>query len=90
VNRLLLIAVFLEVGVVLLVVPWSRFWDRNYFAESMPLVQAIVSNAFVRGAVSGLGILNLMAGLMELVSLMVARRSDEPPSVVEPRREGDE
>jgi hypothetical protein len=90
VNRLLLIAVFLEVGIVLLVVPWSRFWDRNYFAESMPFVQAIVTNAFVRGAVSGLGLLNLLAGLLELVSLMMARRSDEPSSVVHSAREGDE
>ena len=48
----------------LLVVPWSRFWDRNYFAESMPFVQAIVTNAFVRGAVSGLGLLNLLFGLV--------------------------
>jgi xanthine/uracil permease len=82
VNRLLLIAVFLEVGVVLLVVPWSRFWDRNYFAESLPLVQAVISNGFVRGAISGLGLLNLLAGLMELMSLLMARRSDAPSSVV--------
>ena len=88
-NRLLLIAVFLEVGIVLLVVPWSRFWDRNYFAESLPFVQAVMSNGFVRGAISGLGLLNLFAGLIELVSLLMARRSETPTSVVHRPPEGD-
>lgn len=81
-NRLLLIAVFLEVGVVLLVVPWSHFWERNYFAESLPLVQALITNNFVRGAISGLGLLNLVAGISEIVSLLMARRSEQPPSII--------
>jgi hypothetical protein len=79
VNRWLLIAVFFEVGVVLLVVPWSRFWERNYFAETLPLVEALVTNGFVRGAVSGLGLLNLLAGVSEIASLVLARRSEDPP-----------
>lgn len=80
-NRWLLIAVFFEVGFVLLVVPWSPFWERNYFAESVPVVNALVTNGFVRGAVSGLGLLNLLAGIAELASLLLARRSGDPPSV---------
>lgn len=78
-NRWLLIAVFFEVGFVLLVVPWSRFWERNYFVESLPLLEAIVTNAFVRGAVSGLGLLNLLAGVAEITSLMLARRTEDSP-----------
>ena len=35
-RRLLLIAFFLEVGFVLIVVPWSAYWDRNYFALALP------------------------------------------------------
>ena len=30
-GRLLFLAYFIEVGLVLLVVPWSPFWERNYF-----------------------------------------------------------
>ena len=30
---LLLAAFFLEIGFVLLVVPWSSYWDRNFFAQ---------------------------------------------------------
>jgi hypothetical protein len=65
-SRLLYIAYFLEVGLILVFVPWSAFWERNYFAESLPLLQAIVKNNFVRGAVSGIGVLNLAAGLADL------------------------
>ncbi len=65
-NRLLFTAYFLEVGIILVVVPWSTFWDRNYFAESLPLLQEVTRNDFVRGAVSGIGVLNLAAGLSDL------------------------
>ena len=81
-RRLLLIAVFLEVGIVLLVVPWSGYWEQNYFAVLLPPVHALITNHFVRGAVSGLGVLNLVAGISELSSFFLANRSEEPPSVI--------
>ena len=88
-RRLLLVAFFLEIGFVLLVAPWSTFWDRNYFAESFPSVQVVITNNFVRGAVSGLGLLNIAAGGWELVALLVAageaRKSPDVPSVRPPQ-----
>ena len=78
-SRLLLVTFFLEVGFVLIVAPWSSFWDRNYFAESLPLVDAIISNNYVRGAVSGLGVINVAAGIVELFSLLVSRQAEERP-----------
>lgn len=79
-KRLLLVAFFLEIGLVLIVVPWSAFWDRNYFAQLLPSIQALITNNFVRGAVSGLGVINVSAGLAELVSMLLAR-SDQPASI---------
>ncbi len=76
--RLLLIALFFEVGVVLTVVPWSVYWDRNYFAETMPLLHVLITNNFVRGAVTGLGLVNLATALVELLSLLAARRERDP------------
>ena len=76
--RLLLTVFFLEVGFVLTVVPWSRYWERNYFAESLPLLQLLITNNFVRGAVSGLGLVNIAAGLAELFAIISARRVDAP------------
>jgi hypothetical protein len=78
VSRLLLVAFFLEVGFVLIVAPWSTFWDRNYFAESLPFIDAIISNNYVRGAVSGLGVINVAAGIAELFSILVSRQGDRP------------
>ena len=65
---------FLEVGLVLIVVPWSTFWDRNLFAEAVPMLHAALQNNFVRGAVSGVGVLNVGAGFAELVALLVQMR----------------
>ncbi len=69
-NRLLFTAYFLEVGLILILVPWSPFWERNYFAETMPFLQTLVRNNFVRGAVTGIGVLNLIAGLADLRLLL--------------------
>ena len=60
-------AFFVEVGLLLIVLPWLPYWDRNYFAYAWPPLRLVLINDFVRGAVSGLGVLNLAAGLSELV-----------------------
>jgi hypothetical protein len=72
IRRLLYIAFFVEVGLLLIVLPWSAFWARNYFAEKWPALQAIVTNHFVRGAISGLGLVNLVVGLADLSLLFIA------------------
>ena len=79
--RLLLVAFFLEVGFALIVVPWSAFWDRNYFAQALPAVQMLMTNNFVRGAVSGIGLINLITGVHELMSMLLARQVEQPPSL---------
>jgi hypothetical protein len=85
VSRLLLVVLFLEIGFVLVVVPWSSFWDRNYFVASLPALQPFVANNFVRGAVSGLGLVNIAAGIVELFSLLVSRPAQSPrPTSISP------
>jgi hypothetical protein len=53
----------------LILIPWSAFWDRNYFVEAVPVLGSMLTNNFVRGAVSGLGVVNLLAALAELADL---------------------
>jgi len=72
-SRLLFLAYFVEVGLVLLVVPWSPFWDRNYFLDLWPALAALTHSNLVRGAVSGLGIINLWAAMAELATLFGMR-----------------
>jgi len=71
--RLLRAALFLEFGLLLIIVPWSAYWDRNYFAALIPQVRPLIINNFVRGAVSGLGVVNLIAGISELLAVYAAR-----------------
>jgi hypothetical protein len=73
IRRLLLVAFFIEVGLLLIVVPWSSFWERNYFLQIMPALRPVLTNSFVRGAVSGLGVVNLCAGLIEIVPMFLVR-----------------
>lgn len=80
-KRLLMVAFFLEIGLVLIVVPWSAYWDRNYFAQAYPAVQALITNNFVRGAVSGLGVINVSTGLAELIAMVWARDGERPASI---------
>lgn len=70
VRRLVLVVFFFEVGVVLIFIPWSTFWDRNYFAQIVPSLHAAMTNNFFRGAISGLGVVNVVAGFAELVSVV--------------------
>ncbi|MGE5245086.1 MAG: hypothetical protein ACM3SQ_12730 [Betaproteobacteria bacterium] len=53
--------------------PWSAFWDHNYFATTWPVLYPIITNNFVRGAITGLGVVNLCAGFLELAVIFAAR-----------------
>jgi hypothetical protein len=80
IRRLVYIAFFLEVGLLLIVVPWSAFWEGNYFAAAWPALQPVVHNNFVRGAISGLGIVNVVAGFADLSVLFGARSRGNIPN----------
>jgi hypothetical protein len=55
------------------VVPWSVFWERNYFSQLSPSLCAALTNNYVRGAITGLGAVNVLGALADL-SLLVRRR----------------
>ena len=71
---MLVIALLIEFGLLLIVVPWSVFWERNYFAQLSPALYAVLTNNYVRGAITGLGAVNVLGALADL-SLLVRRRS---------------
>ncbi|MCC7243407.1 MAG: hypothetical protein IT180_15895 [Acidobacteria bacterium] len=69
----------MEVGLLLVLIPWSRFWERNYFAILVPALQTALTNNFVRGAVSGLGLVNLGLALVELAEVVTGRPGASSP-----------
>lgn len=76
-TRLLLFAYFLESGLLLLLAPWSAFWERNFFVEILPALGTVMSNHFIRGAVSGIGAVCLGAACAELAGMVGERRLRE-------------
>jgi hypothetical protein len=61
--RVLMLLVWLELGILLVLLPWSSFWDVNYFLNRFPALILLVLNPYVRGAISGLGILNALMAI---------------------------
>ena len=64
--RLLLVVFFVEAGLLLMVLPWSALWDSNYFVHVWPQLQPFFASAYLRGGVTGVGVLNLVAGVSEV------------------------
>lgn len=58
----------------LILVPWSPFWDRNYFLDRTPKLRQLAASYYVRGGVSGLGAANVAMGLADLAALVGLRR----------------
>jgi hypothetical protein len=50
---------------VLIVAPWSAFWDRNFFVARLPQLADFLGSPIARGAVSGIGLVTTLAGLAE-------------------------
>ena len=63
-----MVVYFIEVGVALIVAPWTRFWDRNYFVEALPLLESTLTSPAVRGAVSGLGLVAISAAAVDVIA----------------------
>jgi hypothetical protein len=70
----LLAAYFLEAGLILMVAPWSDFWKQNSLAAAIPLLRDLAASPYARGAVSGLGLVTLVAGLADLGAAFASRR----------------
>jgi hypothetical protein len=61
--RVVSLLVWLELGLVLILVPWSEIWETNYFLYQYPSFAFFANNPFTRGAISGLGIMNVFLAL---------------------------
>ena len=55
----------IELGLFLLVLPWSEIWERNLFLSLFPELRAFLLSNYFRGALTGLGLVNLWVGLSD-------------------------
>lgn len=62
---MLYILVCVEIGTFLLVLPWSPVWDRTLLLRYYPSLRPLYLSAYLRGAISGLGLVNLWLGVSQ-------------------------
>ena len=75
------IVLCLELGLFLLIYPWTDAWTTNYFSLIMPLKfqpvwRQLWNNGFVRVAFSGLGLVNVWIAVAEALQMYVGDRAD--------------
>jgi hypothetical protein len=61
-----------ELGLFLLVFPWLRSWDLNWVPVHSPKFADLWMSPYFRGALSGLGILNIYISLAEFLRQLKA------------------
>jgi hypothetical protein len=68
VTHLLSALCSLSIGLVLVVVPWwpQWLWDANVLVDHWPLLRRLVLSPFLRGAVTGLGLVNVLLAFQEV------------------------
>ena len=66
----------LEVGILLLCLPWLRFWENNYLLYLCPQIRPLVANPFFKGFVLGLGIVNILIGIHDAVHIKSITQKD--------------
>jgi len=71
--RVIVIVLCFEMGALLLYLPWSSFWEKNYFLFHYPALMPLALHPLVRGLISGLGVLDIFVALGLLQS-----RSETP------------
>jgi hypothetical protein len=68
----------LEAGIFFTIVPWTRVWTLNPWLHNSVAVGMWADNPFVRGFVSGFGVIHLIVGMRDLLRISRARRSGLP------------
>ena len=63
-----------EAGFFLTVVPWTRIWTLNPLLHSHVAIGLWADNPFVRGFVSGVGMVHILIGVTDIVMLSRRRR----------------
>ena len=58
-----------EIGVFLLIYPWTDLWSDNFFFSLAPQWTPLWSSGYFRGLLSGLGALNVYIAVSEIVRL---------------------
>jgi hypothetical protein len=65
----------LEAGLFFIVVPWTRLWAVNPLLQSTATISMLAANPFVRGFVSGFGVIHLIIGIKDILEITQRRQA---------------
>jgi hypothetical protein len=65
----------LEAGLFFTIVPWTRVWTVNPLLHHNLAIGLWADNPFVRGFISGVGVIHLIIGVKDILRIGHARRS---------------
>jgi len=77
-RAMLTAAAFTVVGLMLMALPWLPDWNQNFFSGSSRQWYSIWINPYFRGAVSGVGVVNLCVSFLEVYHLLRGGRRRAP------------
>lgn len=90
VTVIVYILICFEIGIMLIVLPWTPYWYDNFFLYfitgklNAPGLQAFITSGWIKGLVTGLGIINILAGILDILkfraSVAALSGSAERPS----------
>lgn len=58
---------YIELGMLLTVLPWTRFWTNNSLVMDLPRLNSVLQMNFVRGLATGVGLVDIWIGIWEAV-----------------------
>ena len=73
-TLVLFIMVCFEIGFLLIFLPWHRSWQDNNFLYFLTerldaaWLRQLLLSGYVRGAVTGLGVINILIGIREILT----------------------
>jgi hypothetical protein len=76
--RLLFILYCVEAGIFLIFAPWSPVWDQTMLRLPLAALRTLCLHSYLRGAVSGFGLVHLVWGAHDLQELLSRRRVRGP------------
>jgi hypothetical protein len=63
IARIVFLLLWLLLGLVLILAPWTDAWETNYFLYQYPALAFFLKNLYLRGAISGLGLMDILMSL---------------------------
>ena len=57
---------FFEIGLILIVIPWSELWEGNYLLYYVPRLRPLILHDIFRALVTALGGIDIIIGFSEL------------------------